>query len=174
MAEISDTIDRVTAKLTPSQENERRIVLQYIQPGLVGLIDGTLSTLAPIFAAAVLSGSHTALFVGLATAVGAGISMGFSEALSDTGTQTGRGSALARGIVTGVMTTLGGVFHSLPFVISNVNSALVIAGSVVAVELIVISLIRKRFLNVPLRLSLLQVALGGVLIVAAGVLLGNA
>jgi hypothetical protein len=154
--------------------DEHALVLRYIQPGLVGLIDGTLSTLAPIFAAAVLSGSHTALFVGLATAVGAGISMGFSEALSDTGTQTGRGSAVARGIVTGTMTTLGGVFHSLPFVISDVNTALVVAGSVVAVELIVISLIRKRFLNVPLRLSLLQVALGGVLIVAAGVLLGNA
>jgi erythrin-vacuolar iron transport family protein len=154
--------------------DEHALVLRYIQPGLVGLIDGTLSTLAPIFAAAVLSGSHTALFVGLATAVGAGISMGFSEALSDTGTQTGRGSAVARGIVTGTMTTLGGVFHSLPFVIRDVNTALVVAGCVVAVELIVISLIRKRFLNVPLRLSLLQVALGGVLIVAAGVLLGNA
>ena len=154
--------------------DEHALVLRYIQPGLVGLIDGTLSTLAPIFAAAVLSGSHTALFVGLATAVGAGISMGFSEALSDTGAQTGRGSAVARGVVTGTMTTLGGVFHSLPFVISNVNSALVVAGVVVAIELIVISLIRKRFLNVPLRLSLLQVALGGVLIVAAGVLLGNA
>jgi erythrin-vacuolar iron transport family protein len=154
--------------------NERDIVLRYIQPGLVGLIDGTLSTLAPIFAAAVLSGSHTALFVGLATAVGAGISMGFSEALSDTGTQTGRGSAVARGVVTGTMTAFGGVFHSLPFVIRNVNSALVVAGIVVACELIVISLIRKRFLNVPLRLSLVQVALGGVLIVAAGVLLGSA
>jgi erythrin-vacuolar iron transport family protein len=154
--------------------DEHALVLRYIQPGLVGLIDGTLSTLAPIFAAAVLSGSHTALFVGLATAVGAGISMGFSEALSDTGTQTGRGSAIARGAVTGTMTTLGGVFHSLPFVIRNVNSALVVAGIVVACELIVISLIRKRFLNVPLRLSLVQVALGGVLIVAAGVLLGNA
>src|SRR5271165_1773846 len=87
--------------------DEHTLVLRYVQPGLVGLIDGTLSTLAPIFAAAVLSGSHTALFVGLATAVGAGISMGFSEALSDTGTQTGRGSAFMRGLVTGVMTTVG-------------------------------------------------------------------
>src|SRR5947209_16956114 len=85
--------------------DESDLVLRYIQPGLVGLIDGTLSTLAPIFAAAVLSGSHTALFVGLATAVGAGISMGFSEALSDTGAQTGRGSAITRGVVTGLMTT---------------------------------------------------------------------
>src|ERR1700683_4071467 len=92
--------------------DERALLLRYIQPGLVGLIDGTLSTLAPIFAAALLSGSHAALFVGLATAVGAGISMGFSEALSDDGTQTGRGSAVARGIVTGFMTAVGGVFHS--------------------------------------------------------------
>jgi VIT1/CCC1 family predicted Fe2+/Mn2+ transporter len=154
--------------------DEQTILLRYIQPGLVGLIDGTLSTLAPIFAAALLSGSHAALFVGLATAVGAGISMGFSEALSDDGTQTGRGSALARGVVTGVMTAFGGVFHSLPFVIKDVNTALVVAGIVVAIELITISLIRKRFLQVSLRTSLLQVALGGALIVAAGVGLGSA
>jgi len=154
--------------------DERTLVLRYVQPGLVGLIDGTLSTLAPIFAAALLSGSHAALFVGLATAVGAGISMGFSEALSDDGTETGRGSAIARGVVTGTMTTIGGVFHSLPFLIKDVNSALVVAGVVVAIELITISLIRKRFLQVSLRVSLLQVALGGVLIVAAGVGLGSA
>ena len=154
--------------------DEKAFVLRYVQPGLVGLIDGTLSTLAPIFAAALLSGSHAALFVGLATAVGAGISMGFSEALSDTGEQTGRGSAIARGVVTGAMTTLGGVFHSLPFVIHRVHTALIVAGIVVGFELTIISLIRKRFLEVPLRISLLQVALGGALIVAAGVLLGNA
>lgn len=154
--------------------DERTLVLRYVQPGLVGLIDGTLSTLAPIFAAALLSGSHAALFVGLATAVGAGISMGFSEALSDTGTDTGRGSAVVRGFVTGAMTVVGGVFHSLPFLISTVHSALIVAGIVVAIELITISLIRKRFLAVPLRMSLLQVALGGALIVAAGVVLGSA
>src|ERR1022692_4180334 len=112
--------------------DQRAILLRYIQPGLVGLIDGTLSTLAPIFAAALLSGSHAALFVGLATAVGAGISMGFSEALSDDGTETGRGSAVARGVVTGVMTAFGGVFHSLPFLIKTVHTALVVAGIVVA------------------------------------------
>jgi VIT1/CCC1 family predicted Fe2+/Mn2+ transporter len=154
--------------------DEQTLILHYVQPGLVGLIDGTLSTLAPIFAAALLAGSHAALFVGLATAVGAGISMGFSEALSDDGSQTGRGSALARGFVTGGMTTVGGALHSLPFIISNVNTALVVAGIVVAIELTAISLIRKRFLNVSLRTSLLQVALGGALIVAVGVLLGNA
>jgi VIT1/CCC1 family predicted Fe2+/Mn2+ transporter len=154
--------------------DEQAFVLRFVQPGLVGLIDGTLSTLAPIFAAALLSGSHAALFVGLATAVGAGISMAFSEGLSDTGEQTGRGTALARGLITGVMTAVGGVFHSLPFLISHVHTALVVAGVVVGIELTAISLIRKRFMAVPLRISLLQVALGGALIVTAGVLLGNA
>ena len=154
--------------------DERALVLRYIQPGLVGLIDGTLSTLAPIFAAALLSGSHAALFVGLATALGAGISMAFSEGLSDTGEETGRGSAIARGAVTGLMTTFGGVFHSLPFLIHDVHTALVVAGIVVAVELVTISLVRKRFMDVPLRVSLVQVALGGALIVACGVLLGSA
>ena len=165
---MADTIEQLTSM------DERTFVLRYVQPGLVGLIDGTLSTLAPIFAAALLSGSHAALFVGLATAVGAGISMGFSEALSDDGSQTGRGSAVARGVVTGAMTTVGGAFHSLPFVISDVHTALLVAGIVVAIELAAISLIRKRFLAVSLRTSLLQVALAGVLIVAVGVLLGSA
>lgn len=165
MAEVVEQLTRL---------DERALVLRYIQPGLVGLIDGTLSTLAPIFAAALLSGSHAALFVGLATAVGAGISMAFSEGLSDTGQETGRGSAFVRGAVTGVMTTIGGTFHSLPFVISDVNTALAVAGVVVAFELTAISLVRKRFMSVPLRISLIQVALGGALIVAAGVLLGNA
>lgn len=154
--------------------DERTFVLRYVQPGLVGLIDGTLSTLAPIFAAALLSGSHTALFVGLATALGAGISMGFSEALSDDGTQTGRGTALTRGIVTGVMTTIGGMFHALPFLINEVHAALTLAGIVVAIELTTISLVRRRFLTTSLRTSLLQVALGGTLIVAVGVTLGSA
>ena len=154
--------------------DERTIVLRYVQPGLVGLIDGTLSTLAPIFAAALLAGSHAALFVGLATALGAGISMGLSEALSDDGSQTGRGSAVARGVVTGLMTVLGGALHSLPFLIPNVDHALVVAGIVVAAELVAISLIRKRFLAVSLRTSLVQVALGGALIVAVGVVLGSA
>jgi hypothetical protein len=154
--------------------DERAFVLRYVQPGLVGLIDGTLSTLAPIFAAALLAGSHAALFVGLATALGAGISMGFSEALSDDGSQTGRGSALVRGLVTGVMTALGGAFHTLPFLISDVNTALVVAGVVVALELTTISVIRRRFLAVSLRTSLLQVAFGGALIVAVGAAIGSA
>src|SRR5438270_8686514 len=101
--------------------DERAFVLRYVQPGLVGLIDGTLSTLAPIFAAAMLSGSRAALFVGLATALGAGISMGLSEALSDSGEETGRGPATMRGAVTGLMTVVGGAFHSLPFLIHDRN-----------------------------------------------------
>lgn len=156
------------------QLDEQQLMLQYIQPGLVGLIDGTLSTLAPIFAAAVLSGSRTALFVGLATAIGAGISMGLSEGLSDTGAQTGRGSGVIRGIVTGVMTTIGGCFHTLPFLISDVHTALIVAIGVVLVEIVVISWIRKRYLFVSLRLSVLQVALGGIVIVVVGLLLGSA
>jgi VIT1/CCC1 family predicted Fe2+/Mn2+ transporter len=154
--------------------DDQQLMLQYIQPGLVGLIDGTLSTLAPIFAAALLAGSHAALFVGLATALGAGISMGLSEGLSDTGHQTGRGSAAIRGVVTGLMTAFGGSLHTLPFLIEDVHTALVVAVVVVACELLVISWIRKRFLFVSLRLSFLQVALGGIVIVAVGLALGTA
>lgn len=153
--------------------DDQAFVLQYVQPGLVGLIDGTLSTLAPIFAVALLSSSHAALLVGLATALGAGISMGLSEALSDDGGQTGRGSAITRGSITGVMTTVGGVFHALPFLISDRAIALVFAAIVVALELAVIALIRKRYLEVSLRCSLIQVVFGGVLIVGVGIWLGG-
>ncbi|MDT7597111.1 MAG: erythrin-vacuolar iron transport family protein [Pseudonocardiales bacterium] len=155
------------------EADEQAFVLQYVQPGLVGLIDGTLSTLAPIFAVALLSSSHAALLVGLATALGAGISMGLSEALSDDGAQTGRGSSTTRGAVTGVMTTVGGVFHALPFLISDRTTALVCAAIVVAIELGVIALIRKRYLEVSLRCSLIQVVFGGVLIVGVGLWLGG-
>jgi erythrin-vacuolar iron transport family protein len=171
---MTEAIAHLTRTLRPRRIAEPTLVLRYVQPGLVGLIDGTLSTLAPIFAAALLAGSRSALFVGLATALGAGISMGFSEALSDDGTQTGRGSGLARGLVTGAMTAFGGAFHSLPFLIPNVNTALLVAGIVVALELTAISLIRKLFLAVSLRVSLLQVALGGAMIVGVGVALGSA
>ena len=148
-------------------------MLRVVQPSLVGLIDGTVSTLAPIFAAAVSSNSHTALVVGIATALGAGVSMGISEALSDTGEQTGRGSAVVRGAITGAATALGGVFHSLPFIISDVNKALVVAGIVVAVELFVIAWVRYRFLRVSLRSSLIAVTLGGAIVLGIGVLIGS-
>jgi VIT1/CCC1 family predicted Fe2+/Mn2+ transporter len=153
--------------------DESTFVLRVVQPGLVGMIDGTVSTLAPIFAAAVSSNSHTALVVGISTALGAGVSMGISEALSDTGEQTGRGSAIVRGAITGGFTTLGGVFHSLPFVIHNVHTALIVAGVVVAIELCVIAWVRYRFLKVSLRSSLIAVTLGGAIVAAIGVTIGS-
>jgi VIT1/CCC1 family predicted Fe2+/Mn2+ transporter len=154
--------------------DERSLQLRVIQPALIGLIDGTLSTLAPIFAAAFLSGSHAALFVGLAAALGAGISMGLSEALSDDGHLTGRGGSLQRGLITGIATFLGGSLHALPFMISNVNTALAVAYPVVTVELLTIAWIRKHFQHVSFRVSLVQVTLGGVLIAAVGAAVGHA
>lgn len=153
-------------------KDETDFVLRVVQPALVGMIDGTVSSLAPIFAAAISSDSHTALVVGFATALGAGVSMGWSEALSDTGEQTGRGSAVVRGSITGGMTTLGGIFHTLPFLISDVHKALVVAGCVVAFELLAIAWVRKRFLHVSMRSSLLVVTVGGVIALAIGVGLG--
>ena len=148
--------------------DERTRLLQFVQPGLVGLMDGTLSTLAPIFATAYLAGSRAALLVGLATALGAGISMGLSEGLSDDGKLTGRGSA-----VIGGMTFVGGAMHSLPFLIGHVHTALAVAYVVVASELLAIALIRKRYLQVSLSQSLIQVTLGGAAIVGVGVTLGH-
>jgi hypothetical protein len=152
--------------------DERDFILRVVQPGLVGLIDGTISSLAPIFAAAITSSSHTAFVVGLGVALGAGVSMGWSEAGSDTGEETGRGSAAVRGTITGGMTILGSIFHTLPFVISNVDHALIVAGAVVAVELFVIAWIRNRFLQVPMRSSLVFVAVGGLISLGIGVGLG--
>jgi erythrin-vacuolar iron transport family protein len=169
---------RSTSRLTHAIANltgydDRTFVLRVVQPALVGMIDGTISTLAPIFAAAISSSSHTALVVGIATALGAGVSMGFSEALSDTGEETGRGSAVVRGAITGAATAFGGVFHSLPFVIHNVHTALIVAGVVVAVELFVISWVRYRFLHVPLRNSMVMVTGAGAIVVVIGVLIGG-
>src|SRR5947207_7921081 len=141
--------------------SERDRMLRVVQPGLLGLTDGTLSTLAPMFAAAYIAGSRAALLVGISAALGAGISMGVSEALSDDGKITGRGGAVRRGIITGLATFVGGSFHSLPFIISNVQVALAVAYAVVAVELLAIAWVRKRFLQMPLRNSLVQVTLAG-------------
>jgi VIT1/CCC1 family predicted Fe2+/Mn2+ transporter len=154
--------------------DQRSRVLQVIQPGLIGLIDGTLSTLAPIFAAAYVSGSRAALLVGIAAALGAAISMGLSEALSDDGALTGRGASLGRGVITGAATFVGGTAHALPFLISDLSTALAIAYVVVSIELVVIAYVRKRFLRVSMRTSLVQVTLGGIVIAAVGVLLGHA
>lgn len=154
--------------------DERDLQLRVVQPALIGLIDGTVSTLAPIFAAAFLAGSRAALLVGLASALGAAISMGLSEGLSDDGSVTGRGSSLSRGVITGGATFLGGTFHALPFLISDVSTALAVAYVVVAVELVTIAIIRRRFMAVPLPVSLVQVTLGGALVAVVGVLVGHA
>ena len=154
-------------------KDEPDFVLRVVQPALVGMIDGTVSSLAPIFAAAIYASSHTAFIVGLAVALGAGVSMGWSEALSDTGEQTGRGSAVVRGSITGAMTTLGGIFHTLPFIISDVHTALLVAGCVVAVELFAIAWVRKRLLEVSMRSSLLVVTVGGLIVLAIGIGLGS-
>ena len=154
--------------------SERERVLQVVQPGLIGLIDGTVSTLAPIFAAAYVAGSNAALLVGIAAGLGAAISMGVSEALSDTGTLTGRGGAVRRGTITGVATFIGGTAHALPFLINDVGTALAVAYPVVAVELVVIALVRKRFLKAPLAQSLIQVTMAGAIVAAVGVAVGQA
>jgi VIT1/CCC1 family predicted Fe2+/Mn2+ transporter len=169
---MSELVARLTAGIRP--DDEERFMLQRVQPALIGLIDGTVSTLAPIFATAFLAGSHAALFVGLAAALGAGISMGMSEALSDDGEITGRGTSLSRGLITGGATFFGGSFHALPFVISDLHTALVVASFTVGCELIAIAWIRKRFLNVSLRSSLVQVTLGGLIVAVTGALIGQA
>jgi VIT1/CCC1 family predicted Fe2+/Mn2+ transporter len=153
--------------------SDRDRLLQVVQPGLIGLIDGTISTLAPIFASAYVAGSHAALLVGFAAALGAAISMGMSEALSDDGALTGRGGALQRGLITGAATFVGGSLHALPFLISDLHKALTVAYVVVSCELVVIALVRKRFLKVSLTGSLVQVTLGGVLVAAVGVAVGH-
>ena len=154
--------------------SERDRLLKVVQPGLIGLIDGTVSTLAPIFAAAYLAGSRAALLVGVAAALGAAISMGISEALSDDGTLTGRGASLPRGIITGVATFIGGSAHALPFLINDLGTALTIAYPVVGCELLAIAWIRKRFLRVALTHSLVQVTLAGTMVAIVGVAVGQA
>jgi VIT1/CCC1 family predicted Fe2+/Mn2+ transporter len=153
--------------------DDRKRVLQVVQPGLLGLTDGTISTLAPIFAAAYVGGSHTALVVGLAAALGAAISMGVAEGISDDGELTGRGGAVGRGVITGVGTLIGGVGHTLPFLIDDVHTALAVAYVVVAVELVAIAWVRLRFMRVRLSNSLVQVTGCGVGVAVLGVALGH-
>ena len=153
--------------------DQRDFMLRIVQPGLIGLIDGTISTLAPIFAAAYLAGSHAALLVGLASALGAAISMGLSEGLSDDGTLTGRGTSFARGLITGLATFVGGAGHALPFLINHLNTALAVAYVVVGLELLLIAWIRKRFLDVSLSRSLIQVTIGGAVVAAVGIIIGS-
>ena len=155
---------------------QRRLyALQVIQPALAGLMDGSVSTLAPVFAAAAATqDTWQAFLVGLAASLGAGISMGFAEALSDDGSITGRGHPWVRGLVCGFMTTLGGIGHTLPFLIANYHTALMAALAVVVLELASITWIRSRYMDTPVLSAALQVVLGGVLVFLTGLLIGNA
>lgn len=152
----------------------RLFVLQIVQPGLAGLMDGSVSTLAPVFAAALATrNSWDAFLVGMAASAGAGISMGFAEALSDDGSLTGRGHPWVRGLICGAMTAVGGVGHTLPFLIANFRLALGVAGLVVLGELGAITWIRRRYMDTPWVTAALQVGLGGVLVFVTGVLIGS-
>jgi rubrerythrin len=152
----------------------RQFVLTYVQPGLAGLIDGSISTLAPIFATAFATQDPwTTLLVGLAASIGAGISMGFTEVASDDGVISGRGSPVTRGIVTGVMTTIGGLGHALPYLITDFWTATYVAFAIVALELFVITWIQHRYMETPWMKALLQIVVGGLLVLGAGILIGQ-
>ena len=166
-------LDRVIPELT-EHGHRKTFVLRIVQPGLAGLMDGSVSTLAPIFATAFATHNQSTTFlVGLAAAVGAAISMAFSEGLSDDGALTGRGRPIFRGMITGLMTLIGGIGHTLPFLIPNLHIALNVAYVVVGVELIVIAIIRNRYFRTAIWMSIVQVVLGGILVFAAGVLIGS-
>ncbi len=176
------TAESLQQELTPApvRRDERaaerkQLILTYIQPGLAGLMDGSVSTLAPIFAAAFATQDTWQTFlVGLSASVGAGISMGFTEAVHDDGRLSGRGSPIRRGASCGVMTALGGLGHTLPYLIRDFWTATAIAGALVICELWAIAYIQNRFMETPFFRSVLQVVLGGALVLAAGVLIGNA
>jgi VIT1/CCC1 family predicted Fe2+/Mn2+ transporter len=158
----------------PAHTKEQRFVLQVIQPGLAGLMDGSVSTLAPLFATAFATGKpHTAFLIGLAAAVGAGISMGFSEGLSDDGKLTGRGNPIGRGLITGGMTFVGGIGHTLPFLASSLHLALILAYFVVGIELIAIAFVRNKYFAMSFFKSIVQVVFGGALVFLSGVLIGS-
>ena len=154
---------------------DRDFLLQVVQPALIGLIDGSVSTLAPIFAAAYASGNpHVAFLVGAAASIGAGISMAFAEGMSDTGEHTGRGHPFVRGAIVGVATFIGGILHTLPFLIPNLGLALYVAYAIVGFELIAIGYIRYHYFRTSFWLSIAQVVFGGALVFAAGIFIGSA
>lgn len=171
--ELGEKLDEAT-RGQEEAANRKLFVLQIVQPGLAGLMDGSVSTLAPVFTAAFASrDTHLAFVVGLAASIGAGISMGFAEALSDDGTLTGRGHPWIRGLVCGLMTALGGIGHTLPFLIGNFTLAFTVAVSVVLVELATITWMRHRYMESPIISATVQVLIGGVLVFLAGVLIGK-
>jgi len=162
------------ARNKEDEDERRRFILQIIQPGLVGLMDGSVSTLAPVFAAAFATHeSWNAFQVGLAASVGAGISMGFAEALADDGKLSGRGTPLLRGVVCGLMTVAGGIGHTLPYLIPNFYTATVVAVIVVALELAIIAYIQYRYMDTPPLSAVAKVMLGGALVLAVGILIGS-
>src|SRR5687767_7993476 len=162
-------------KAQEDASERRQFILTYVQPGLAGLMDGSVSTLAPIFAAAFATGDTWQTFlVGLSASVGAGISMGFTEAAHDDGKLSGRGSPVKRGLASGIMTSIGGLGHALPYLIPHFWTATGIAAAVVFVELWAIAFIQNRYMETPFFRAVLQVVLGGSLVLAAGVLIGNA
>jgi erythrin-vacuolar iron transport family protein len=175
LAEALESAERKSGALDDEATTRNRLfVMQVIQPGLAGLMDGSVSTLAPLFAAAFAThNSHDTFLVGLAASLGAGISMGFAEALSDDGVLTGRGRPLTRGFVCGLMTALGGLGHTLPYLIPEYRTATAIAAGIVIVELGVISWIRHRFMDTPLTSALFQVMVGGFLVFLTGILIGS-
>src|SRR5947209_5162609 len=155
-------------------ESKHAFVIQKVQPALLGLMDGSVSTLAPLFATAGLTGQPMkAFFVGLAASLGAGISMGLAEALSDDGSVTGRGGPLMRGAITGFATAIGGMLHTFPFLIPDLGTALKIAYCVVVLELLAISFIRYRFMETPLLMTIVQVIVGGGIVFGIGIWLGQ-
>lgn len=169
-------VDRLPTSKRESEDEDarRRFVLQIVQPGLVGLMDGSVSTLAPVFAAAFATHlPWNAFLVGMAASVGAGISMGFAEALSDDGKLSGRGAPLLRGLICGLMTTAGGIGHTLPFLISDFSVAMIAAVIVVVIELFAISWIRWRYQETPFSSAIVQIVIGGLLVFVAGVLIGS-
>ena len=170
-------LEHVTAdaKIDESDTERRMFLLEVVQPGLVGLMDGSVSTLAPIFAAAFATGSTWQTFlVGVAASVGAGISMGLAEGLSDDGKLSGRGRPLIRGLASGLMTAVGGIGHTLPFLIPQFHTALVLAIIVVLIELSVITWIRNKYMDTPIVKAALQIAVGGLLVFLTGILIGSA
>jgi rubrerythrin len=176
--QTAEALEKVSDREDEKATQRRMFVLQVVQPGLAGLMDGSVSTLAPIFAAAFATrnspnASWETFLVGLAASVGAGISMGFAEALSDDGSLTGRGRPWVRGVICGLMTALGGIGHTLPFLIPNVQTAIAVAIVVVAMELGVISWIRHRYMDTPLTSAVFQVVVGGVLVFVTGILIGS-
>lgn len=178
----ADAADRIDASVlgaegrdSESHEKHRQFVLTYVQPGLAGLMDGSVSTLAPVFAAAFATGdTHQTFLVGLAAAIGAGISMGFTEAASDDGKLTGRGSPIKRGFAAGIMTAIGGLGHALPYLIHDFFTATTLAIVIVLIELWAIAFIQNRYMQTPFWRVVMQVVLGGSLVFAAGIIIGNA